>query len=79
MKIIQKNFNGSEIMTFQLIYRFLPGSMKYVTLWALGSANVLPFCVDTSRKHLRTKVTSDFHLTCSKKGEIWGRNQNGEK
>ena len=27
------------------------------------------------RKHLRTKVTPDFHLTV-KMGEIWGRNQN---
>ena len=30
----------------------------------------------TSRKHLRTKVTPDFHLIYSKKEEIWGRNQN---
>ena len=30
----------------------------------------------TSRKHLRTKVTPDFHLTYSKMGDIWGRNQN---
>ena len=33
----------------------------------------------TSRKHLRTKVTSDFHLTYSKNGEIWGWNQNDKK
>ena len=33
----------------------------------------------TSRKHLRTKVTPHFHLTYSKKGEIWGRNQNDKK
>ena len=26
----------------------------------------------SSRKHLRTKVTPDFHLTYSKIGEIWG-------
>ena len=33
--------------------------------------------VDPSGKHLRTKVTPDFHLTYSKKmGEILGRNQN---
>ena len=30
----------------------------------------------SSRKHLRTKVTPDFHLTYSKMGEIWGRDQN---
>ena len=32
----------------------------------------------TSRKHLRTKVTPDFHLTYSivKMGDIWGQNQN---
>ena len=29
-----------------------------------------------SWKHRRTKVTPDFHLTYSKNGEIWGRNQN---
>ena len=32
-------------------------------------------CKLTTRKHLRTKVTPDFHLTYSKIGEIWGRNQ----
>ena len=26
----------------------------------------------TSRKHLRTKVTPDWHLTVKKTGEIWG-------
>ena len=33
----------------------------------------------SSRKHLRTKVTPDFHLTYSKNGEIWGRSQNDNK
>ena len=32
--------------------------------------------IATSRKHLRTKVTPDFHLTYSKNGENWGRIQN---
>ena len=30
------------------------------------------FVVHTSRKHLRTKVTPDLHLTYSKTGEILG-------
>ena len=30
----------------------------------------------TSRKHPRTKVTPDFHLTYIKIGEIWGRDKN---
>ena len=33
-----------------------------------------------SRKHLRTKVTPEFHLTyIVKLGEIWGRDQNNKK
>ena len=34
----------------------------------------------SSRKHLRTKVTPDFHLTYHviKMEEIWGQNQNDE-
>ena len=32
-----------------------------------------------SRKHLRTKVTPDFHLHIVKMGEIWGWYQNGKK
>ena len=31
----------------------------------------------TARKHLRTKVTPDLHLTYSKNGETWGWNQEG--
>ena len=33
----------------------------------------------SSRKHLRTKVTPDFHLTYSKMGEISDRNQDDKK
>ena len=32
----------------------------------------LPIIMSTSRKHLRTKVTPDFHLTYSKKGRNLG-------
>ena len=48
-----------------------PRLTKYIALF-WGSAF-------TSRKRHRTKVTSDFHLTYSKNGGNWGRNQNDIK
>ena len=34
------------------------------------------FSAVASRKHLRTKMTPDFHLTYGKNGGKWGKNQN---
>ena len=44
----------------------------------LTESNILALMPEISSwKHLRTKVTPDFHLTyIVKTGEIWGRNQN---
>ena len=67
-------------MTHEILNSLANKSPGNTTFSRLCDRRLLPRAVLAtglpSRKHLRTKVTPDFHLTYSKMGEIWGRNQN---